>query len=343
MFTPARLRLARLRKGLSLTGLSKESGISLRSLTSYENGHQPPSDENVRKLAEVLAVAPAFFERDPVDPVPIEAASFRKLSKTSARRRDAVLATAALTVEFYAAIEERFRLPEPSIPTYDKLGPAEAAETLRQLWSLGDRPIGNLVHLLESKGVRIASLNHDYIDIDAFCFYRDDVPYIFLNTSKTAERQRFDLAHELGHLVLHSDVDMEAATSKEREVQAHAFAASFLMPASAVLSQSMRAASIERILVARSYWKVSAKAMTHRLHQLGLLSDWQHRSAYITLNERGYNRAEPGGIVPETSQLLRKVMYGGGTSVSVRDAAEAIALFPNEVRDYVKHLVPLRA
>lgn len=343
MFTPSRLRLARLRLGLTRTRLAAESGLSLRSLVEYENGERHPSGEGLERLATALSVPREFFERDPIEPVPVEAASFRKLSKATATRRDAVLATAALTLEFYAAIEQYFRLPTPDIPTLDKLAPEQAAELVRRQWSLGDRPLTNLAHLLESKGVRLAALNQDYGDIDAFCFYRDAVPYVFLNTGKSAERQRFDLAHELGHLVLHGDVEMETANSKAREADANAFAASFLMPGSAVLSQLMGGAGIERILAARSYWKVSAMAMTHRLHELGLLSDWQYRSTCITLSDRGFRKEEPGGIVPETSQLLRKVMFGAEARVTIRNAAKELELNAAEVRQYVRHLVPTTA
>ena len=228
MFNPSRLTLARLRLGLTRPKLANASGVSLRSITDYENAVREPSDESLAKLAAALRVPLAFLDRDDIDPVPVRAASFRKLSKATVARRNAVLASAALTMEFFAEVEEHFQLPQPSIPTFDKCSPE------RHQWNLGERPVSNMLHLLESKGVRIASLNHDYSDIDAFCFYRDSIPYVFLNTGKSAERQRFDAAHELGHLVLHSDVDMEINTSKDREAQANAFASSFLMPSSSV-------------------------------------------------------------------------------------------------------------
>jgi len=343
MFNPSRLTLARLRLGLTRPKLADASDVSVRSITDFENGIRPPSDDSLEKLAVALRVPLAFFERDDIHPVPVTAVSFRKLSKATVARRDAVLASAALALEFFEEIDERFRLPEPSIPTLDKLSPDQAADLVRHQWNLGERPISNMVHLLEAKGVRVASLNHDYGDIDAFCFYRDAIPYVFLNTSKSGERQRFDAAHELGHLVLHSEVDMERATSKEREAQANAFASAFLMPSAAVLSQSMSSAGVERILAARSFWKVSAMALTHRLHELHLVSDWQYRSTCITLSERGYRRSEPDGIVPETSQLLRKVLYGSAAALKVRDAAAALDIDASEVRDYVRHLVPLSA
>jgi Zn-dependent peptidase ImmA (M78 family) len=343
MFNATRLTLARMRLGLTRPKLADASDVSLRSITDFENGVREPSEESLEKLAATLRVPRAFFERDTIEPVPVAAVSFRKLSKATVARRDAVLASAALALEFFDEIEERFRLPDPGIPTFDKLSPEQAADLVRNQWNLGERPIANMIHLLESKGVRITSLKHDYKDIDAFCFYRDAIPYVFLNTGKSAERQRFDAAHELGHLVLHSDVDMEQSTSKEREAQANAFASAFLMPSGAVLNQSMASASVERILAGRSFWKVSAMALTHRLHELYLLSDWQYRSTCITLSERGYRTTEPGGIVPETSQLLRKVMYGTEARLKLRDAAAALDIEPDEIREFVRHLVPLSA
>lgn len=343
MFNPSRLRVARQRLGLTRTGLAETSGVSLRSLTNYETGKLTPSDETLHRLSTALSVPIPFFMREDIDVIPTEAASFRKLSKTTATTRDAVLTNASLAVEFFAVIESKFKLPTPSIPTLEQLTPEQAADLVRHRWNLADRPISNMVHLVESKGVRVSSLPHDHSEVDAFCFVRDGIPFVFLNTSKSAERQRFDAAHELGHLVLHGEQDMDQSDSREREMQANQFAASFLMPRSAILSQSMNAASVPRILAARTYWKVSAMALTHRLHELKLLSDWQYRSTCINLSEQGYRASEPGGMVPETSLLLRKVMFGSSNKVSLADAAAKLMVHPSEVRSYVRDLVPVSA
>lgn len=343
MFNPSRLKIARQRLGLTLTRLAEASGVSPRSLTNYETGKLSPSEESLAKLADALQVPRTFFERELLEAVPAEAASFRKLSKTTAARRDAVLASATLAVEFFDIIGSRFKLPVANVPTLDKLAPEQAAELVRRRWTLGDRPISNMVHLLESKGVRVAALRHDYSDIDAFCFHRDATPYVFLNTSRSGERQRFDAAHELGHLVLHSEQEMDPSTSKDREAEANQFAAAFLMPKSALYAQSMSGASLDRILAARSYWRVSAMAMAHRLHQLHLLIDWQYRTTCVILSDQGYRSSEPGGIVPESSQLLRKVMFGSANRLSLREAAEQLDLYQLDVREYVRDLVPVAA
>ncbi len=136
---------------------------------------------------------------------------------------------------------------------------------------------------------------------------------------------------------------MDPNPSKERGSGAHRFAASLLKPQSAVLAQSMKGASIDRILLARSQWKVSAMAMTHRLHGLHLLSNWPYRTACVTLSDSGYRSSGPGGIVPETSQLLKKVMFGGDGKFSARAAAKVLDLEPTDVAHFVHGLVPVAA
>lgn len=342
MFSPVRLRLARQRRGLTLTRLAEESTISLRSLTNYENNAtEQPSDESLHKLAAALDVSPEYFHRDEIEPVPVEAVSFRKLSKTSATKRDAVLSSATLALELFDVIDRHFKLPDPGIPTYDKLAPAQAAEMVRQTWGLGDKPIQNMIHLTEARGVRVMSLAHDYTDIDAFCFFRDSVPYMFVNTTKSGERQRFDVAHELGHLVLHDERDMTPKDSREREAEANGFAA-FLMPATGLHAQTMWSASIQKILAAKKHWKVSAMAMTHRLHELEMLNDWQYRSTVVALSKAGYRSSEPDGMIPESSQLLRKVLFGP-KGVSLGHAADELAVPSRDLSVLLQGLVPVAA
>lgn len=340
-FNPQRLNMARRRRALTLTKLSSLSGISTRSLSNYEAGKQLPAKASVEILSRALRVPVGFFEKESAAVIPVETVSFRKLSKTSIASRDAVLADASLAIEFFQIIERRFKLPSPDVPKLDNVSPDRAADMVRKMWSLKNLPISNMIHLVESKGVRVLVLNDEFCEIDAFCLRWNNVPYIFLNTSRSAERQRFDLAHELGHLVLHGDQEMEASTSKLRESEANQFASSFLMPSDVVNRQGMRGASKKRILAAKHYWKVSAMAMTQRIHELGLLSDWQYRRTCMELSCEGYRSSEPSGVIAEQSQLLRKVMFGCANKVGVREAAIMMNLPESDVTKFVKGLVPV--
>lgn len=338
LFTPSRLRWARERLMLARTDLASVTGVSVSALTSYEKGSSNPDVRDIEVLAAELGVHPEFFYLHDMEEVPESVVSFRRASKTSKRQQCAARGAAQMAVEFFGVIESAFKLPDLQVPEIDDATPEQAAEEVRAQWHLADRPIADMMSLLESKGVRILSLDHRCKDVDAFCFSRDSVSYIFVSTVKTAERQRFDLAHELGHLVLHADLSTDGAKSKERERQADAFASAFLMPASRIYTQSMKGAPVERILKAKKYWQVSAMAMARRLHDLKLLSDWQYRRVVIELSQRGYRSAEPDGIQREQSQLLRKVLFMMDEHTTTADTAAALHLTTDVVRTYLRDL-----
>jgi Zn-dependent peptidase ImmA (M78 family) len=88
----------------------------------------------------------------------------------------------------------------PNVPNMHSLEPEVAAQALRAEWGLGERPIQNMLHLLEANGVRVFSLPRDNASVNAFSVWHGAIPYVFLTTDKSGERGRFDCAHELGHL-----------------------------------------------------------------------------------------------------------------------------------------------
>jgi Zn-dependent peptidase ImmA (M78 family)/DNA-binding XRE family transcriptional regulator len=306
VLTPSRLVVARKRSGLTLTRLAELTGVSTHSLSVYENGHQAPSAETQQVLARALDVEDAFLAAADVDEIPEEAVSFRALTKMTARQRDRALAAGRVAICVNDWIEARFRLPDGDLPTLTGHDPEAAAEMVRARWGLGERPVANMLHLLEARGVRIYSLTAENDELDAYSLYWDGRPFIFLSTGKTGERGRFDAAHELGHLVLHGEHQVPSSRPAA-ETEANRFAAAFLMPRASVLAQGLRNATPDRILTAKRTWNVAAMALTHRLHELDLLTDWGYRTTCVQLSRLGYRRAEPEGIARESSQLLGKV------------------------------------
>jgi Zn-dependent peptidase ImmA (M78 family) len=199
---------------------------------------------------------------------------------------------------------------------------------------LGERPIGNVLKLLESRGVRILSLSENTSNVDAYSFWRNDRPYIFLNQEKTAERSIFDNAHELAHLVLHHHAG--AKSDRDAESQADQFASAFLMPEADVLNAAVRTFTANAIVQKKSRWKVSAMALAYRLHKLGLLSDWNHRSICIELGKLGYRSGEPVGIDRETSTVLAKVLTAlWAKRLTKRDIARDLAVPLEEIETLI--------
>lgn len=275
-----------------------------RSIAAYEAGATTPTADTVAQLAQTLSFPIEFFEGAPIGELPATRASFRALSTLTAGQRDAALAAGRLAFDFADWLAKNFNLPIPDLPDFRHDSPESAADALRAHWQRGERPIRNMVHLLESKGIRVFSLPEESRDIDAFSLWHEGVPYVFLNTMKSGERGRFDAAHELGHLVLHRHA---APQGRKAEHQADQFASAFLMPRGAVVASTPTYVDVDRLIRLKANWNVSVAALAHRLHDLGILSEWIYRNMCIEISQRGFRTAEPNGIERETSQLLDKV------------------------------------
>jgi Zn-dependent peptidase ImmA (M78 family)/DNA-binding XRE family transcriptional regulator len=297
------LALARQRRGLTKAKLAAAAGVTSRSVTAYESGETIPTEETTEALSEALGFPIEFFFGDEIDAPHFEATSFRARTSLTASRRDAALAAAALATEIADWLDERFLLPKCDVPDLSSLAPEEAAAVLRTRWGLGELPIKNTVHLLESRGVRVFSLTEECRKLDAFAFWRDTTPYVFLNTLKSGERGRFDAMHELGHLVLHRRGFPEGRTAEQ---EADNFAAAILMPRGDVLARAPRTPTLASLIQSKKRWNVSLAALTYRLHSLQLLTEWQYRTLCIHIAEAGYRRREPQPALRETSQVLKK-------------------------------------
>jgi Zn-dependent peptidase ImmA (M78 family) len=134
------------------------------------------------------------------------------------------------------------------------------------VWGLGDGPLPNLVQLAESRGIRVLGLPKAAEAVDAFSVWSEGFPYVFVCRAKSPERARFDLAHEIGHLILHSRSGaVDSRKGVERE--ADQFASAFLMPDDSLKRTLRFNASISEILSARSYYGVSAFALNVALNR----------------------------------------------------------------------------
>lgn len=307
MFNPRRLSLARKRRRLTAKALAEKAELAVDTISRLENGSNSPDEATVAKLVRVLSFPePFFFDQDPED-IDTGAVSFRSFSKMSARERDAAISAGSLGLQLGMWVDHRFNLPKPNLLDLSyETNPEAAAHSMRQFWGIGEKPIGNLMGLLETNGVRLFSLSENTASVNAFSFWRDDKPYVFLNNFKTAESSIFDAAHELGHLVMHKHGDPKETRSTERE--ANGFASAFLMPANDVKARVPRRVTLDVLLKAKMRRRVSAMAMAYRLNTLGLLSEWQYKSLCIELGKRGYRSSEPVGIERETSSIWRKVL-----------------------------------
>lgn len=335
--------------------IAESIGVSERSVSAYEKGDQEPEPSTVQRMTKALNFPQAFFYAADPEELTVGIASFRSMSKMSARQRDSALGSGSIGLLLNEWLEKKFNLPEPNLPDLSRESgvltglynresyeedipypskstancPEAAAEAFRSHWGLGELPVKNVITLLESKGVRVFSLAVDAKEVDAFSMWHGGKPFMFLNTFKSAEHCRFDAAHELGHLVLHRHGQTQGP---ELEREANAFASAFLMPRKSVLSNAPRVATLPGLVRAKHYWKVSVAALNYRLHALGMTSDWVYRTLCIQLAEAGYRTKEPEEAIHEKSLILEKVFKAlRDEGVSKFDVAEELLIPIEEI------------
>ena len=330
-FNPQRLEVARKRRGWTKSRLAHEAGISPRMVTAYERDGKRPTTATLERVANCLDFPRGFFEADSMDEVPPFGTSFRALSRLTAKESGQARAAGTIAIALAAWIDERFRLPSPDIPSYPGVDSETASLALRQHWGIGERPVRHMIRLVEANGVRVFSLPHECQSVDAFSFKLGHVPFIFLNTRKSVEHTRMDIAHELGHLVLHWEQKLQG---RNEEREAAQFASALLMPRDSVCAHSPRNGNVAQIITAKKRWRVSAAALTYRMHEVGMLSDWRYRTTFAHLSRRGFRTSEPDPLEPETSSVLDqvfRVLREEGTSG--RDVAAALMIPPDELNN----------
>lgn len=258
----------------------------------------------IRALAEALRYPSEFFFGEDTDVFPEDAVSFRSLSSLTARQKEAALAAGqhALMIDRWA--RDRFDLPIPDLVDLRGEDPESAAIALRSHWGLGSKPIPDMIKLLEAKGVRIFSLEEENLNVDAYSCWKGGIPFVFLNTMKSAERSRFDAAHELGHLVLHIHGTFG---NRDNERDADRFASAFLIPRDDLISVVPHTPRLSTLIGLKKRWGVSVTALARASFEVGLLSDWHYKELCKQMSISGFRRTEPEGMKREFSVLWRKV------------------------------------
>lgn len=330
-FNPQRLRLARERRAMTLVSLGQAIGMSSKILSEYEHSRQEPPINTLDKISRVLDFPVDFFFGENLEELRADAVSFRAFSKLRVGQKNAALRAAEIALRLNRWLEKHFTLPIPNLPDLGNYDPEAAAMVLRNIWGLGEQPIKNVTHLLETKGVRIFSLTEDTRDLNAFSSWKDGAPFIFINTVKSAECRRFDVSHELAHLVLHKH-GIAPKGGKYLESQANSFAAAFLMPAGSVRAYAPRFATVDKLIECKKIWIVSVSALIWRLKDLSLISEWQYHDLMVKISSRGMRAKEPDSATPETSSLLNMILRELWTDgITKMHIARELAVSPSEI------------
>jgi Zn-dependent peptidase ImmA (M78 family)/transcriptional regulator with XRE-family HTH domain len=330
--TPSRLSLARRLKGWTQAALAKSLDVTAGAVSQFETGTSQPSPETVERIAMLLKVNPAFLWREEIadDREPF----FRSLTKVKAVDRERARAYAVVMTDVVAAIDRVLELPEVVIRPQAPVGPdttadqiEEAAIRARAVWRVPPGPIADVIRMAESRGVVVAAVGDFDIGIDAFTLNDPIRPVTVLCTQKgVAARRRFDLAHELGHIVLHAQRDDKR---RWQERQAHRFASALLMPADEIRGYlPTRGDDLRALEQIAKDWGVSMQAALVRARDLGTIDEMEFTRGMKRMSAAGWRRREPVEIGPPEKPTMLLQAWGSleAAGTSAQQLADTIGL-----------------
>jgi Zn-dependent peptidase ImmA (M78 family)/transcriptional regulator with XRE-family HTH domain len=335
------LRMARELRGYNQVELAREVGsVTPASLSQFENGHARPAAPTLRRLSVALRVPLAFFAT-PARPFSTKAVNgfFRSLRSTAPRDRHRALAYVQLAYELTLELEKFVKLPEVNLPRTNlpkrsatRNDIASAASKVREAWSIPPGPVDDLVLTLERHGIVTTRFHVGVDDVDAFSVAFPGRPIIVLGADKGhRDRSRFDAAHELGHLVMHSP---DQAGSKAIESEADQFAAEFLMPEDDIKNELPSRADWPVLIKLKAKWHVSIASLIVRARTLDLMDEQAYGQAWKALSARGWRKREPGDLGPPENPILlqRALQVATETGVNLDALVQRAGLPEDDIR-----------
>lgn len=303
---PERLTQARLASVLNMTDLAEKTDLSRQAISQFEKGTSQPAPDTLRKLASELNVEVSFLVSEITD---IEQTlqgvpNHRSMATSTAKIRKQAntyldwMAMIGSTVSNFVSIS-KCDLPDFNIDDFNNITETDIedyAEKTRRHFGLNDGPISNLTTLLENHGILIGHYKF-HKKVDGISAWYGDRPFVIINENATAVRARYDLAHELAHLVLHKglidETDLQDRDSfKLIEKQANYFASCFLMP-EVTFSSEIYGLDWNSLIEIKKRWLVSIQAIIMRLHSLEILSESQKIRHFQIVNQKKARRFEP--------------------------------------------------
>lgn len=311
-----RLKRARAAAGLSMQALSEQVGVSANMIKKYEHDQCMPSSPVLIKLASALHVRSEFFFRPAK--VALEQVEYRKKANAPAKIIKKIEADVLDQAERWhelAHLWPNYPLSEFAYTgKFAKLQQLEDIEdialSVREHWELGVNPLPDLIDLLESKGILVIVTKVEQADkIDGLQAHIGKLPVIVISDQWPGCRQRFTLAHELGHLLLHTRLPDEV----DEEKACNRFASAFLFPKPEVIRQlGERRTKLDHreLYLLKHEYGLSMAACLYRAADLGVISEAKRKSLFVEFSKNGWRKKEPGDPYPhERTHLFQQLVY----------------------------------
>jgi Zn-dependent peptidase ImmA (M78 family)/transcriptional regulator with XRE-family HTH domain len=321
-FNREALKEARLQKGWSQSELARRMGVSAEMISNLESGQRQPGADTLIQLCDKLEFPLAYFSSETNSGGKLEGViSFRSRASKTKRQNDCLNTWRKQAGRILKFINQYVNLPPVRLPhvVWSETDPGDdvvertelLAQECRRTWGIGDGPIGNLTRLVESMGVCVVQLDlPDMDDVDGFSCWQDGRPMIFLVAKQSAGRGRFNVAHEVLHLIAHRQIPNDSLEDKhvltQLEAHAHTFASALLLPRK-TYGREIVSLNVNHFIQQKRRWNVSMAAQAKRCLQLGILDDDQFLQFRKNLSWNKYVKKEPlDDTVPREEPLMMK-------------------------------------
>lgn len=280
--------LARESRGINQSELAHKMGFAPAFMSKLEKGDSLISEGHLKSISNITHYPVSFFYQEG-EIVP-ENIAYRK--RESVAQKILTLVNARINVArlHVQQLTESLQVPMPIIPTIqvtNEMSPIKIAQEVRRLWSLKDGPISNLMNILEQNNIciRVIDLGTDRID-SRTVLTNNKYPIIILNKNLLGDRQRFSLAYQLGHLIMHTYKSVSWDVDVGHE--ANLFAAEFLMPEADVREEFAKGISLSSLAELKRIWRVSMISLLYRADDLGFLSENQKDISFNSLMRKRF-------------------------------------------------------
>jgi len=332
------LRVARQLRGFQQGEAAILLGISQAMLSRIENQLSAFTDDVLEQAAIAYKLPESFFtQTDPILGAPVSVhPMWRKKASVTTREMDQIVAELNLRLmhlrRLLDAVEIEATHKLPLLPIDEYNGDAERiAGLVRAQWQIPVGPVRNLTRILESAGIVVVHSALGGSSIDGVTFRAPGLPpLIVLNAEQPADRMRFTLAHELGHLVMH-----HSQPTQNMEAEANEFASAFLMPARDIRPYFTRRIDLRLLAELKPVWQVSMSSLLMRSRSLGLLAYNQERYLWQQFNTAKIRLREPPELdfPRETETVLPDLIdaHVRQLGYSIADLASMLHVQPSEL------------
>ena len=306
---------------LSQVQLASLVGVSPATVSKWRAGSQAPEREALERLASVVNVIPEWFTRQTAQKVSLPL--FRSNASAHVAARAMLEARLEWAQDIAMGLSEFVDYPELNLPSRTFTDPDEitaeeielAASECRDMWRIGRTAAQDIALAIEGAGVILIREETGIAQIEGLSAWSEVLgrPLVLLSADKdNGYRSRFDLAHELGHLILHRHIPRatERERHKQMEQQAHRFAGAFLLPAETFALEVRMPVTLDDLLLLKRRWGVSVGAIVMRLRALKILDEDGAQALFKRRSARWGAKSEPGDSdrAPERPRLLRRTV-----------------------------------